>query len=73
MLGHTLRLDTNSPAQKALQFALVGSNKYQAQRGRHWANLLEQIRSDVKLAGLGPLRTGKHLNNLRHVAEDRPK
>ena len=71
MLGHVLRMDPEIPAQRALEFAISGSKKYQARQGRHYANLLEQIRADIKQAGLGLLRTKTHLDKLRIIAKDK--
>ena len=33
MFGHVLRMPEDTPAQKALEFAVVGSNKYKAHKG----------------------------------------
>ena len=56
-----------TPAQKALEYAVIGAKKYQSRRGRHSTNQLETIRSEVNKAGLGPLQNEKQLQNLRRV------
>ncbi len=71
MFGHVLRMPTDSPAQQALDFALVGSSAYQGRRGRHCSNLLETLRSDLKSRGKGPFTTKKHLIDIRNTARDR--
>ncbi|XP_033111648.1 uncharacterized protein LOC117112649 [Anneissia japonica] len=57
MFGHVLRMPENTPAQRALEFAVVASNKYQARKGRHYTNLLSTLRADLKEAKMGTLRT----------------
>ena len=71
MLGHVLRMPTDTPAQRALEFAIVGANKYKARKGRHCTNLLSLLRSDLKNAGLGTLNSGKKLKELRMHAKDK--
>lgn len=71
MFGHVLRMPTDTPAQKALEFAVVGANKYKARKGRHCTNLLSLLRSDLKDTGLGTLRSGKNLKELRLHAKDK--
>ena len=71
MLGHVLRMDVSTPAQKALEFAVSGSTKYKSRAGRHRTNLLSTIREDVKIAGLGELKSAGHLQRLRETAADR--
>ena len=43
MLGHVLRMSSNTPAQLAMQFALEGATKYQGRHSCHQTNLLETI------------------------------
>ena len=71
MFGHVLRMPTDPPAQKALEFAVVGATKYKARKGRHCSNLLSLLRSDLKDAGLGTLKTGQKLKELRMLAKDK--
>ena len=71
MFGHVLRMPTDTPAQKALEFAVVGANKYKARKGRHCTNLLSLLRSDLKDTRLGTLRSGKNLKELRMHARDK--
>ena len=71
MFGHILRMPEDTPAQKALEFAAVGCNKYKARKGRHCTNLLSILRADLKDAGLGTLRTAKKLRELRMLARDK--
>ena len=59
MFGHIIRMPEDTPAQKALEFAVVGSNKYKARKGRHCTNLLSILRADLSDVGLGTLRTPK--------------
>ena len=74
MLGHILRMDPDTPAQRALDFAVSGSQAYQARQGRHCTNLLGTIRADLKQAGLGPLRTARQLDHcLRQRAHDKAR
>ena len=71
MFGHVLRMPEDTPAQKALEFAIVGSSKYKARKGRHCTNLLSLLRADLKDAGLGTLRTAKKLKELRMLARNK--
>ena len=73
MLGHILRMDPDTPAQRALDFAVSSSQAYQARQGRHCTNLLGTIRADLKQAGLGPLRTARQLHCLRQRAHDKAR
>ncbi|XP_035689837.1 uncharacterized protein LOC118425125 [Branchiostoma floridae] len=73
MFGHVLRMPTNTPAQQALEFALIGSNTYKARKGRHCKNLLGLLRADLKERGLGPLRSERKLRELRELAMNRTK
>ena len=59
-------------AQRALYFAVIGSQAYKPQLRRHCANLLGTIRADLKQAWLGPLRTARQLQCLRQRAHDKP-
>ncbi|KAL6459666.1 hypothetical protein MHYP_G00314250 [Metynnis hypsauchen] len=71
MLGHILRMEMETPARRALEFAVVGAKeRYQGRRGRHCTNLLELIRADIKQAGLGPLQSRSHLNKIAKAAQD---
>jgi len=71
MFEHVLRMSTNTPAQQALNFALIGSNTYRARKGRHCKNLLGTLRADLKERGLGPLRSERKLWELRKLAMNR--
>ncbi|KAI8479584.1 hypothetical protein Bbelb_426750 [Branchiostoma belcheri] len=73
MFGHILRMPTDTPAQQALTFALVGSNTYRPRKGRHCSNLLSLLRADLKERGLGPLRSERKLQELRRLAMNRTK
>ena len=66
-------MDPDTPAQRALDFAVSGSQAYQARQGRHCTNLLGTIRADLKQAGLGPLRTARQLHCLRQRAHDKAR
>ena len=61
----------DTPAQKALEFAVVGSNKYKARKGRHCTNLLSILRADLRDVGLGTLITAKNLQELRMLTRDK--
>ena len=71
MFGHILRMSEDTPAQKALEFAIIGSNKYKARKGRHCTNLLSVLRTDLKDMGLGTLRSAKRLRELRMLARNK--
>ena len=48
MLGHVVRMPTDTPAQLAMQFALKGATEYKGRCGRHQTNgVLETIRADL--------------------------
>ena len=71
MFSHVLRMPQETPAQKALEFAISGANKYRARTGRHCTNLLGVLRADLKRAGLGTLASMKKLRELRVLAGNR--
>ncbi len=71
MFGHVLRMPENTPAQQALEFAVLGSNKYRSRTGRHCSNLLSLLRADLKEVGFGTLRSKKKLQELRMLAKDK--
>jgi hypothetical protein len=71
MFYHVLRMPEDTPAQRALDFAVIGASKYKARRGRHTTNLLSLLRSDLKEFGLGTLKTRKRLGELRTLAVDK--
>ncbi|CAH1241125.1 Hypp6311 [Branchiostoma lanceolatum] len=48
MFGHILRMPTDTPAHQALDFALIGCNRYSSRKGRHCKNLLSLLRTDLK-------------------------
>ena len=73
MFGHVLRMPENTPAQMALEFAVIGAKKYKGRRGRHCTNLLSKLRSDLKESGLGTLKTAKQLRELRASAGERAR
>jgi len=66
-----LPMPVDTPAQRALDFAVIGASKYKARRGRHTTNLLSLLRSDLKEYGLGTLKTRKRLGELRRLALDK--
>ena len=70
MFGHVLRMNTNSPAQSALSFAVIGSRDYKARRGRHTTNLLNILRTDLRAASL-KLQSLTDLDHVRSLAKDR--
>ena len=53
MFGHVLRMPENTPAQQALEFAVLGSSKYRSHTGRYCSNLLSLLRADLREAGFG--------------------
>ena len=57
------------PAQKTLEFAVIGSNNYKAQRGHHSTNLFDKLQVDLQNAEQGPLRSGKRLSELRSLTK----
>ncbi|XP_066294593.1 uncharacterized protein [Branchiostoma lanceolatum] len=65
MFGHILRMPQDTPAQKALEFSTLRSNRYKARKGRHCVNLLSMLKGDLKR---GPPTTGKKLRELRELA-----
>ena len=73
MFGHVLRMQEETPAQKALEYAVVGANRYKARQGRHCINLFGILRADLKKANLGTLRSAKKLKELRTIASDKNK
>ena len=58
----------DTPAQKALEFAVTGSKKYKGRKGRHCANLLSKLSADLKHRGLSLPTTVKKLLELRTLA-----
>ena len=56
MFGQVCQMPEDTPAQKDLEFAVVGYNKYKACKGQHSRNLLSLPQADLKNAGLGTLR-----------------
>ena len=71
MFSHVLRMPEDTPAQRALEFAVLGADRYKARTGRHCTNLLSVLRTDLKDAGLGTLRSSKKLRELRKQAQDK--
>jgi hypothetical protein len=71
MFGHVLRMPEDIPAQRALEFALLGARKYRTRRGPHCINLLSVLLGDLKKAGIGTLKSRMDLRKLRILAEDK--
>ena len=72
MLGHVLRMDRNSPAQRALQYAVEGAQMYSGRRGRHTTNLLDILKADMKQREMN-LRNINDLELLRSAAADKAR
>ena len=72
MLGHILRMPTDTPAQLAIQFALKEATEYKGRRGRHQTNLLETIRADLRRHQL-ELQSDADMRILRELATDKNK
>ena len=70
MLGHVLRSDCASPAQRALQFAVGAFNSMKGPVWRHQSNLFKLIVSDLNKRNI-PLRDIDDLYELRATASDR--
>ena len=70
MLGHVLRSDCSSPAQRALQFAVDAFNCMKGRVGRHQNNLFKFIVNDLNKRNL-PLRDINDLYELRATASNR--
>ena len=70
MLGHVLRSDCSSPAQRALQFAVNALFTMKGRVGRHQSNLLKFIINDLNKRNL-PLRDINDLYDLRATASNR--
>ena len=71
MLGHVLRLDGASPAQRSMDFVFGNVVKnMKARRGRHSTNLASVIAQDVRQRGL-KLTCKRDLDNLRRIAADK--
>ena len=64
MLGHVLRSDCSSPAQRALQIAVDSLYSMKGHVGRHKSNLLRFIINDLNKRNL-PLRDINDLYKLR--------
>lgn len=69
LLGHILRMDPTTPAQRALDVA-VGNN-FKGRAGAHRATPLRSIISDVKQNLNRTLTTTKDPEDLRRMANDR--
>ena len=48
MLGRVLRMPPDMPAQRTLQFAVIGIQQFKGRRGRHQINLLKSIRTNLR-------------------------
>ena len=70
MLEHVLRSDCSSPAQRALQFAVVSFYSMRGRVGRHQSNLFKFIINDLNKRNL-PLRDINDLYELRATASNR--
>ena len=71
LFGHTLRLDKDTPAQKAMGYYFTESTtgKY---RGRPRVNLPQKLNEDLERYGNGmKLKTVEDLKTLKDIAEDR--
>lgn len=51
IFGKILCLPTDSPAQMALKFAVVGAKNLKSRKGRHQTNLFEILRKEVEKIG----------------------
>ena len=70
MLGHVLRSDCSSPAQRALQFAVEAYNCMKGRVGRHQSNLFKLIINDLNKRNIS-LVDIYDLYDLRATASDR--
>ena len=70
MLGHVLRSPENSPAQSALCFAVDAMNSMPGRVGRHRVNLLQVIKTDLKVHNLR-LSEYEDIVKLRELAFNR--
>ncbi|KAI8481984.1 hypothetical protein Bbelb_402850 [Branchiostoma belcheri] len=73
LFGHILRMPQDTPAQKALEFSFLSSERYKARSGRHCINLLSLLKGDLKCRGLGPPTTEKKLKELRELARQKTR
>ena len=69
MFGHVLQMEPKGPAQKALDFAIIGSTKYQEIHGCHCTNLLELLKAEIKQARLEGMYTERQPRNLQNIAK----
>ena len=71
MLGHILRLDRDTPAQRAMDFAFGDKVKtMKPRRGRHGTNLMSVLMQDANERG-HKLNCKKVLEHLRAMAADK--
>ena len=68
-VGHVLRSDCSSPAQRALQIAVDSLNSMKGRVGRHKSNRLRFIINDLNKRNL-PLRDINDLYKLRATASN---
>jgi hypothetical protein len=71
MFGHILRMPEDTPTQNALEFPVVGSNKYKAHKFTHCTNLLNIPRADLRDSGLKIIRTPMKLHQFKMLPSDR--
>jgi len=69
MVAHVLRMNPDAPAQRALDFAFIGSQPYKPRLVRCCTNLLGTTCADLKQAGPGP--TARELHCLRQRDHDK--
>ena len=70
MLGHILRSDCSSPAQRAFQFAIESYNSMRGRVGRHQSNLFKTIIDDLNKRNIF-VHTIYDLYELRATASNR--
>ena len=68
--GKVMRMPLTTPPQRAVMFAVVGSTKLKARKGRHQINLYECLKTDVK-SNIGiEIKNEYDLTRLRELAQD---
>ena len=71
MFNHKQRLSEETSVQKSLEFVVIRSNNYCAQRGHHYTILLDKLQADLQNEGMGILRSCKRLRELWTCAKEK--
>ena len=65
-----LMMPSESPPQRALEFAIVGSKKLVSRRGRHQTNLFEALKCETKNKLESKLDSKTSLEKIRGIARN---